>query len=697
MLPTMRQAKAPAFEFTMGRSARVRVCLQLVIATYAISCGGDRDPGQIADATLVPRDATLDATNDSSPDADARPDAETADSDAATVDTAPADTTETSSDVGPDAASDSSDLADAPDAEDLADASEATDAPDADTDAAETTCLEGDPCTFQGYLPYCYAATCNDRGTCVANRVVGCCLTDVDCPASDGGACETVRCLQNTCNALQVPGCCDPAEPTACDDGSSLTSDNCNPAAARCESCAPACGFRPPIFAATFDADDATPASLGFFVLDQQGSDAVTWQRTTDTFAAGGGAVYLGDPRCRTYYGGALDAQCEPIDDTGQDSARIVVGLHTPFVSLPPESPARLIAWVRAAVEPLAGLGSGEPDVLRVQVETLGAQATIWTVASTFDLGKSTDWTPLAVDLAPWRGQTIRVRFDFDTLDGENNRFEGVWLDEIDIRETCSQGGCCDDDSDCAAASACARGACLQTSQGAGRVCATIASLPGELCIPCASEATCEDADPCTNDVCLPSGACSNETFCCLERDLFAESFDSNFGPTNIIDDNPFDAVTWTLRDGAAWFGDGATGTYGAAGRVSGALVTTLIALPPTLAPRSRAVVALTLRLSTEWDLAEPGNIEPDAPIDNPAGLDRLTIEVHDGTFVTTLWSSDQVAGTTLGAPLSLELDLAPWLGRTINVHIRFDSGDETLNTFAGPYLDDLAIGVRCE
>lgn len=692
MLLPMRQATARAW--TKGG---LEAFAALVWATAG--CGGDRDPGRIADGDgaladtpfevdTPPSDGAVDDSRDSTAETDTR----VVDSDVAEADTAV-----------------DSVSGDATEASDAIDDGDGDAAPDGEVDAADVdagpdvsdTCLEGDPCAFQGYLPYCYAATCNDRGTCVANKIEGCCLTDVDCPpalpGAVSGACDTVRCLYNTCTSLRVPGCCDVTDTASCDDASALTSDTCDPVAARCESCAPACGFRPPIFAADFDDASATPAALGFFVFDQQGGDAVTWQRTSETFAAGGGAAYLGDPRCHTYYGGALDAQCEPIDDTGQDSARIVVGLHSPFFTLPPESPAMLTAWLRAAVEPVTGLGAGEPDVLRIQVETLGAQATIWTLASTLDLGKSHDWTPIAVDLAAFRGQTIRVRFDFDTLDGENNRYEGVWLDEIEIRESCSQGGCCDDDSDCADPTACTRGACILTSQGAGRVCATIAKSPGNLCTPCASDAACADADPCTNDVCLPSGACSNDTFCCLERDLLAEAFESNLGFTNVIDDDPFDAVTWSLRDGAAWFGDATTGTYGAAGRVSGALVTTLVELPTTLAARSRAVVALTLRLSTEWDLAEPGDLEPGVTIDNPAGLDRLTIEVHDGTFVTPLWSSDQIAGTTQGAPLALELDLAPWLGRTISLHIRFDSGDETLNTFAGPYIDQLAIGLRCD
>jgi len=680
----------------------------LVACGPSLGCGAAEAPGQVQAAS---HDSAVDVTDDGT-SGDATLEATTA------LDTREPEDTQgdpTELDMAPEVESQGSDadmlgdLADSDgddaDRDDLSAVdSEASDAT-SETDAPDAGCMLDSPCLFAGYLPFCYEARCNDRDSCVAHRIVDCCLADVDCApsgvglgedgdASTAGPCATVRCLQNTCTTLAVPGCCDTTVANACDDGTSLTTDACDPVAARCTSCAPACGFRPPIFAATFDGPGDTPAALGFFVEDPQTGDAVSWQRTGDAFAAGGGAVYLGDPRCRTYYGGALDAACEPVNDTGQDSGRIVIGLLTPFVTLPPESPALLTAWLRAAVEPLTGLGSGEPDVLRVQVETLGAQATIWAVASSLDVGKSTDWVPIAVDLAPWRGQTIRLRFDFDTLDGESNRFEGVWLDEIEVREACSDGGCCDDDTDCAGPDACTQGACLLTSQGSARVCETIARSPGLLCTPCASDASCADADPCTHDVCLPSGACGNETFCCLERDLLAEPFDVSLGAILSVDDNAADAVAWSIRDAAAWFGDATTGTYGSAGRVSGALVTPPVALPSTLPPRSKATLTLTVRLSTEWDLADAAAL---GALDNPAGLDRLTIEVRDTTFVTEIWSSNQIGGTTGGAPFPLELDLTPWLGRTIVVQVRFDSGDETLNAFAGPFIDALALGLRCD
>ncbi len=556
-------------------------------------------------------------------------------------------------------------------------------------DIDSAACPLDTACTFQGYLPPCYRATCNARAACVASRIEGCCLADAECTVGDPGPCDTTRCVSNACTTLRLPGCCLVASET-CDDGIATTTDRCDAMASRCSNCPEPCAPSQPLLAASFDDPSLSMNALGFFVSDALPNDQVSWQPTTEHFAAGGGALYLGNPRCNTYYGGALDAACAPIDPFAQDSPRVAIGLYAPSLLLPPESPAVLTAWVRAAVQPLAGLGAAEPDVLRVVIETFGQITTQWTVASTLDVGKSTDWVPLAVDLAPWRGQAVRVRFDFDTLDGQDNRYEGVWLDEIVVRETCSEGGCCDDDTDCGAATACTRGACVRTAQGATSVCMPVPATPGTLCTTCADDAACADDDPCTNDTCT-DGGCTHEVFCCLERDLLAATFDTNLDAVTTTDDNTFDGVAWIARDGAAWFGDPATDTYGAAGRVAGTLTTPVATLPARLSDRSYATLDVVVRLSTEWDLVAPGLL------DNPAGLDRLTIEVLDDAFTTIVWSSDQIGGTTFGLPLPISIDLGPWLGRTIAVRLRFDSGDDTLNTFGGAFIDDLVIGLRCQ
>lgn len=583
-------------------------------------------------------------------------------------------------------------------------------APDdtATPDDALVECPPDTPCTVSGYVPPCYEGRCNARGTCALTRVAGCCLSDADCPPGlEARPCEASLCLSRVCTVLPLPGCCPDA--AACDDGLASTVDLCLPDTARCSHCPSPCPASPPpgdpadpILERRFDTE-APLSALGFSILDQQPGDQVTWHRSTRRFAAGSGALHLANPRCQTYYGGALGADCAPTAEGQQDSQRVSVTLLSPFFTLPATTPAMVTFLVFSRVEPALGRGDAEPDVLRVRVEPLSNPS--WPVASTLDLGKSTDWAPLAVDLAPWRGQVVRLRFEFDTFDGEDNLYEGVWLDELVVRATCTAGGCCQSDLDCAApVSDCARARCLPFAQGSGRACAELPAIPGLGCRTCASSGDCDDADPCTLDSCeLPAstspdalGTCANARFCCLERELFASTFDTSLAPWSTPPPPTPTAPRWQVRAGRAWFGDAMTGTYAspAEAPARGTLTSPLIPLPQVASaeatPPQRLLLTFSLELSTEWDLV------PAADFSNPTGLDQLTLELLDGALVTRLWTSDQLAGSTRSLTLPLTFDLTPWRGRTVTLRFTFDSGDGTANAFAGPFIDDLRLTLSC-
>ncbi len=581
-------------------------------------------------------------------------------------------------------------------------ASDDSDSPDpddtgpdsADVDAG-TTCPEAALCTLQGYIPPCFEGRCNARNTCVATRIPECCTFDADCPQTGGlSACEAVRCVARVCTALPVPGCC--TSDLACDDGLPQTVDQCLPDAARCRHCAPACPNRAPTFERRFDTDEPLPAQ-GFTTIDPQPNDQVTWVRSTRRAASGTGALYLGNPRCHTYYGGSLGLDCTPGSAEQQDSQRVSPTLATAYFNLPADTPTVATFMVWSQVEPLLGRGDAEPDILRVLVEPVASPT--WRLASTLSLGKSTEWAPLAVDLAPWRGQTIRLRFEFDTFDGQNNVYEGVWIDELVVAPACAGGGCCESDATCPPVSGCATSLCLRFADGDARVCASLPLTPGEPCRACTHVAECNDENPCTTDTCMTSpagpGSCGNVAFCCLERDVFTADFDTNllpFAPTSISPDPTDPAVRWQLRDGRAWFGDVVTSTYASPIdlRVAGTIASPPIALPTAITPGQTLALTLTLRLSTEWDPTPP------ATFDNPSALDRLVIEVVDGALVTPLWSSDQIAGSTRGSTLPLAFDLSRWIGRNVIVRFHFDSGDGEANHFEGPLIDDVAVGLRC-
>lgn len=555
-------------------------------------------------------------------------------------------------------------------------------------DLADTTppCPPGSPCTLFGFVPPCFEGRCSVVETCVPTRITGCCSGDNDClPSPDLMACETTRCINRVCAVAREPGCC--AGDFSCDDGLATTTDLCLPSA-RCGHCPEPCA-RPPVLERRFDTAESLQV-LGFIVLDPQPNDQVTWLRDGTRSAAGAGAAYLGNPRCRTYYGGGLDASCQPVSTEQQDSQRVSPTLLSPYFNVPPDTPAIASMLVFADVEPAVGKGESEPDVLRVLVESPGAPT--WTVASTLELGKSTDWTPWVVDLAPWRGQLIRLRFEFDTLDGLNNLFEGVWLDELVIAASCSTGGCCSQDTDCPQSDGCNTPRCLPTANSAGHVCVAAPEDPGGLCSTCLIDLQCDDADPCTTDRCIGAGErpgrCEHDAFCCLSNTLLVADFADSLAP---LTTDSTTTIRWHAYDGVARFGDPFTGTFMAGdSRTSASLSTPPITLPSRLSERQRLLLDFLLELSTEWDLAPPGTFA------NPAALDRLVVEIIDGALVAVLWDSDLIEGTTRGEMLPISLDLEPWRGRTILVRFTFDSGDGAANDFGGPHLDDLVVSVGC-
>lgn len=657
-----------------------RCGLVLAVILFGLSSGCERTP-----QTGSPRDTADEPSDSSSP-----PD--TTD----TADSGTPDSTDTG-DLGPETTETST-----PDADALSDTREdlLEDAGDSeldtyqdtpDTQAVDTAplpCPAGTPCTLFGYVPPCYEGRCSPAEACVPTRIADCCASDSDCiPPLTTPPCQTSRCVNRACALAVEPGCC--TDDTSCDDGLPLTTDRCLPSA-RCEHCASSCAL-PPILERRFDGPEPLNA-LGFIVLDPQPNDRVTWQRATARSAAGPGAVYLGEPRCRTYYGGALDGACAPLSAEGQDSQRVSPTLLSPYVVLPFDQPAIATFLVFADVEPPLGRGDAEPDILRVLVESVSTPT--WRVASTLELGKSTGWVPVVIDLAPWRGLPVRLRFEFDTLDGQNNLHEGVWLDELVIAPSCARGGCCETDTDCQAAAACGASRCLPTAQSSGKVCVEVPQSPGELCSSCLADIQCDDLDPCTTDRCLgaglDAGRCEHQAFCCLERDLLAATFDTSLHP--LAPDGPTTSeVRWHVQGGLAAFGDPSTGTYeGTPGRARGALIGPPVPLPERLNDRQGLALQLTLGLSTEWDLSPPG------AFDNPAGLDRLSIELLDGALVTPLWTSDAIEGTTRGESIRLSLDLTPWRGRAVSLRVTFDSGDAASNAFFGPRLDDLRIRVVC-
>ena len=75
---------------------------------------------------------------------------------------------------------------------------------------------------------------------------------------------------------------------------------------------------------------------------------------------------------------------------------------------------------------------SASYDKLQVFVGT----TSLW-VKSTTTVPKMKAWQEVTVDLSAYQGQTIQIRFEFDTKDSIGNSGEGAFLDNITIYHNC--------------------------------------------------------------------------------------------------------------------------------------------------------------------------------------------------------------------------------------------------------------------
>ncbi len=561
--------------------------------------------------------------------------------------------------------------------------------------AGDGGCVAGERCELGVTPSACTEGRCNTHGTCVAAPIPGCCLQDDGCawlvPTSP---CQARACVERTCALVPRPGCC--VADADCDDATPCTEDRCGEATGLCTSCPVGCACgAAPLLNEPFDGDSL--AALGFTVQDGGGAGAVTWSLSTARAVRPPGAAYLGDPSCATYYNGALDGSCVPVDPFAQDASRVSLSLRSPAFTLPEQGAGHLATfWIWSEVEPFVGGGPAEPDVLRVFVVSLD-DGLEWEVASSLDVGKRTagGWRLVALDLAPWRGRAARLRFDFDTLDGQANDFEGIYLDDLRVAESCTAGGCCETDADCAggAPDACTTARCVTLTSGAGRFCAEVPATPGAPCTPCEGDAGCEDGDACTTDTCV-DGGCRHDAYCCLALSAVTAGFDDadlDGWAASALDEG---GAAWSSAgthafegDGAAWFGVTGGGDYDTGAAVAGSLTSPPLTVPTPPPSGQGAEVAFALWLSTEWD---------GAPYANPAGLDRLALSVVVGATEVEIWSSDQVGGTTGGAWLPVAAPLDPWIGLDVQLRFTFDSVDGNANAFEGPWIDALQVRSSC-
>jgi len=177
------------------------------------------------------------------------------------------------------------------------------------------------------------------------------------------------------------------------------------------------------------------------------------------------------------FYGNTLHSDY----DNGEQNSGYVI---TPEILLQPGVANTMMFDVFMEIETALAY-----DLFQVQVDWTGED--VWIpVWDKSELLSMLTWNTYAVDLAGLAGETIRVRFWFDTVDSVANDLLGIFLDNLVLSSTCLPKPCVED-ADCA-----------------DDVPGTIGTCAGDLCVyeiseePCQDAGDCEDDDLCTIDTC---------------------------------------------------------------------------------------------------------------------------------------------------------------------------------------------------
>jgi len=340
------------------------------------------------------------------------------------------------------------------------------------------------------------------------------CSVDADC--DDGNFCTGDTCVQGFCTH----------QTKTCGDGTKCTDDLCDPATGQCsnpptdcddadpctiDGCLPTSGCKhdpiPDCCPGTVILEEAFETPLTWSVVDEMGPEdgGATWQASTARFHDGASSLYFGNLEKKSY-------------DVG---TRVRSYVETDVLPLSSQVPTHVRFWIWMDVEPalnydavtlIVVIGDVEVPLFAKKFETIMQQ-----------------WAEQEVNLQAFAGQKVKLRFVFDTMDQNDNGYEGIYVDGFRILEMCPLDGCitkveCNDDLPCTLADcvedACSysllTGCCLNSANCLDDDPCTKDSCKDGVCqhteiappYCCSSEADCHDDDPCTMDACDPSGIC---------------------------------------------------------------------------------------------------------------------------------------------------------------------------------------------
>ncbi|MFO0747926.1 MAG: hypothetical protein U1F43_20035 [Myxococcota bacterium] len=294
-------------------------------------------------------------------------------------------------------------------------------------------CDDGDACTID---------SCNGGGNCVHQRDPACCKQDNDC--HDGNACTANSCDNGKCvfTPLPLPGCdvpcngaaeCDDNQPCTsdscengqcvfapldCDDGDVCTFDFCDPQIGACQHLpGPDCACT----AGDLWARDFVPGETADLSIDGN-SFQVGWRVDGLRAFSPDQSLRYGDANgtgyAGTFGGRNFGRATGPSIAIPSTATKVILSFAT-FVDIDDDNADNDLFRARAVI---AG----------------GDNLQVWDRS---EIGGTTNgvWVPVSIELpAAVIGQTIQIRWTFDSVNGDNNAGQGVFVDDIRLTVQCN-------------------------------------------------------------------------------------------------------------------------------------------------------------------------------------------------------------------------------------------------------------------
>jgi hypothetical protein len=336
------------------------------------------------------------------------------------------------------------------------------------------------------------------------------------------------------------------------------------------------------------------------------------------------------------------------------------------------------------------------------------------------------DYALIDVPLKGLSGKEVQLRIRFDTLDGNSNAFEGVYLDDLRIQALCPIPLPCLDDAECdtgdqCVASACSEIGCVVTdicdeeqpspcdaADAAADCCVsdadcddgdvrTLDVCDGAICAhspnpdTCSDDASCDDDEPCTVDTCSQDSFTCNHTGaigegCCVPGEIAIASFDNDSLQGIYVTDNYETGIFWRTDktrsvsgEYSLYCGDPVQQTYAIGAPVKSSATTRPLSVPKGGHTALELDLYKATRTARNWDVFQ-------------------VYALRDGALFP-LWSSrDALAdGTTSNAWQHLSISLADYAGQDLQLRFVFDSVDTLSSPFEGTYIDTLELVTRCQ